>query len=129
MEQQGTREDKIPHVMSTNCTGCQEEYLNFYMGSVHVKDVALAHILLYESPSASGRHLCVESIAHWSDFAAKVAQLYPEYKVPSFPSDTQPGLLRAKNPSKKLIDMGMQFTPLERIIEDSVECLKSKGYI
>lgn len=51
------------------------------MGSVHVKDVALAHILLYENPSASGRHLCVEAIAHFSDFAAKVAELYPEYKI------------------------------------------------
>lgn len=54
------------------------------MGSVHVKDVALAHILLYENPSASGRHLCVEAIAHYSDFAAKVAELYPEYKVPRY---------------------------------------------
>lgn len=52
------------------------------MGSVHVKDVALAHILVYENKSASGRHLCVEAISHYGDFAAKVAELYPEYKVP-----------------------------------------------
>ncbi|KAF9623473.1 hypothetical protein IFM89_003057 [Coptis chinensis] len=42
----------------------------------------LAQILLYENLSASGRHLCVEVINHWSDFAAKLAELYPEYKVP-----------------------------------------------
>ena len=52
------------------------------MGSVHFKDVALAHIILYENPSASGRHLCVEAISHYGDFVAKVAELYPEYKVP-----------------------------------------------
>ncbi|XP_077233033.1 cinnamoyl-CoA reductase CAD2-like isoform X2 [Tasmannia lanceolata] len=109
--------------------GCTEEYENFFMGSVHVKDVALAHILLYENPSASGRHLCVEAIAHFSDFAAKVAELYPEYKVPSFPKDTQPGLLRAQNPCKKLIDLGLHFSSTEQIIKDSVESLKSKGYI
>lgn len=109
--------------------GCTEPYENFYMGSVHVKDVALAHILLYENPSASGRHLCVEAIAHFSDFAAKVAELYPEYKIHQFPKDTQPGLLRAKNASKKLIDLGMSFIPMEEIIKDSVESLKSKGYI
>ena len=62
--------------------GCTEEYQNFYMGPVHVKDVALAHILVYESTSASGRHLCLATTVHWSDFAAKVAELYPEYKVP-----------------------------------------------
>ncbi|XP_077233031.1 cinnamoyl-CoA reductase CAD2-like isoform X2 [Tasmannia lanceolata] len=109
--------------------GCTEEYENIYMGSAHVKDVALAHILLYENPSASGRHLCVEAIAHFSDFATKVAELYPEYKVPSFPKDTQPGLLRAQNPCKKLIDLGLHFSSMEQIIKDSVESLKSKGYI
>ncbi|XP_077233034.1 cinnamoyl-CoA reductase CAD2-like [Tasmannia lanceolata] len=109
--------------------GCTEEYENIYMGSAHVKDVALAHILLYENPSASGRHLCVEAIAHFSDFAAKVAELYPEYKVPSFPKDTQPGLLRAQNPCKKLVDLGLHFSSMEQIIKDSVESLKSKGYI
>ncbi|KAK1285334.1 Cinnamoyl-CoA reductase 1 [Acorus calamus] len=106
--------------------GCTDEYEHFYMGPVHVKDVALAHILLYENPSASGRHLCVESIAHYSDFAAKVAELYPEYEIPRFPKDTQPGLLRAQNPSKKLIDMGLNFISMEQIIKDAVESLKEK---
>ncbi|XP_020583443.1 cinnamoyl-CoA reductase 1 [Phalaenopsis equestris] len=108
--------------------GCTEHYEDFYMGSVHVKDVALAHILLYEIPSVSGRHLCVESIIHFSDFASKVAEIYPEYIVPKFPKDTQPGLLRAHNPSKKLIDLGMEFLPIEQIIKDAVESLKSKDY-
>ncbi|CAL9756596.1 unnamed protein product [Musa acuminata subsp. burmannicoides] len=109
--------------------GCTDEYPDFYMGSVHVKDVALAHILLYENPSATGRHLCVEAISHWSDFASKVAELYPDYKVPRLPKDTQPGLLRAQNPAKKLIELGMEFTSMEQIIKDAVESLKSKGYI
>ncbi|KAI3890908.1 hypothetical protein MKX03_023260 [Papaver bracteatum] len=109
--------------------GCTEEYESFYMGPVHVKDVALAHILLYENPAASGRHLCVEAIRHYGDFAAKVAELYPEYNVPRIPKDTQPGLLRDEDGSKKLMDLGMQFTSMEQIIKDSVESLKEKGYI
>ncbi|XP_072997449.1 cinnamoyl-CoA reductase CAD2 [Typha latifolia] len=109
--------------------GSTEEYPDFYMGAVHVKDVALAHIVLYENQSASGRHLCVESIAHWSDFASKVAELYPGYKVPSFPKDTTPGLLRVQNAAKKLIELGVEFSPVERIIKDAVESLKNKGYI
>lgn len=62
--------------------GCTETYEDFFMGSVHVKDVALAHILVYENKSATGRHLCVEAISHYGDFAAKVAELLPEYNVP-----------------------------------------------
>ena len=109
--------------------GCTETYENIFMGSVHFKDVALAHILVYENPSASGRHLCVEAISHYGDFAAKVAELYPEYNVPSLPKDTQPGLLRTKDGAKKLKDLGMQFIPMEQIIRDAVESLKSKGFL
>ncbi|GJV62708.1 cinnamoyl-CoA reductase 1 [Tanacetum coccineum] len=109
--------------------GCTDTYENYFMGSVHVKDVALAHILVYENTSATGRHLCVEAITHYGDFAAKVAELYPEYNIPRLPKDTQPGLLRYKTASKKLMDLGLEFIPMEQIIKDSVESLKSKGFI
>nr|GMD14071.1 cinnamoyl-CoA reductase 1 [Ipomoea batatas] len=109
--------------------GCTETYEDFFMGSVHFKDVALAHILVYENTSAKGRHLCVEAISHYGDFAAKVAELYPEYNIPRIPKDTQPGLLRAKDGGKKLMDLGLQFIPMEQIIRDSVESLKSRGDI
>ncbi|RXH84918.1 hypothetical protein DVH24_041686 [Malus domestica] len=62
---------------------CTETYEDFFMGSVHFKDVALAHILVYENKSATGRHLCLEAISRYGDFVAKVAELYPEYKVHS----------------------------------------------
>ncbi|KAK6234579.1 hypothetical protein SCA6_009916 [Theobroma cacao] len=109
--------------------GCTDTYQDIFMGSVHFKDVALAHILVYENSSATGRHLCVEAISHYGDFVAKVAELYPEYNVPRLPRDTQPGLLRAKNGSQKLMDLGLEFLPMEQIINDAVESLKSKGFI
>ncbi|KAH9701864.1 Epimerase domain-containing protein [Citrus sinensis] len=98
--------------------GCTDTYENFFMGSVHFKDVALAHILVYENPSACGRHLCVEAISHYGDFVAKVAELYPEYDIP-----------RTKDGAKKLMDLGLQFIPMDQIIKDSVESLKAKGFI
>lgn len=109
--------------------GCTEEYADFFIGPVHVEDVAMAHIMVFENPSASGRHMCVQSICHWSDFAAKVAELYPNYKIPKFPKDTQPGLVREEVGSKKLIALGLQITPMEKIIRDAVESLKSRGHI
>ncbi|XP_057782583.1 phenylacetaldehyde reductase-like [Salvia miltiorrhiza] len=109
--------------------GCTEQYEDFFMGSVHVKDVALAHILVYENPSARGRHVCVEAISHYGDFAAKVAELYPEYNIPKLPRDTQPGILRSRDGAKKLMDLGFKFIPMDQIIKDGVESLRSKGYI
>ncbi|KAK2643443.1 hypothetical protein Ddye_025206 [Dipteronia dyeriana] len=109
--------------------GSNETYEDIWMGLVHFKDVAVAHILVYENPSASGRHLCVEDISHFGDFVGKVAELYPEYNVPRLPRDTQPGLLRTKDAGKKLMELGLQFIPMEEIIKDSVESLKSKGFI
>ncbi|XP_051113555.1 cinnamoyl-CoA reductase 1 isoform X2 [Andrographis paniculata] len=109
--------------------GCTDIYEDVFMGSVHFKDVALAHLLVYENKSAAGRHLCVEAISHYGDFAAKVAELYPEYNLPRLPEDTTPGLLRAKNASKKLMDLGLEFIPMDQIIKDAVESLKSKGYL
>ncbi|KAI4373374.1 hypothetical protein MLD38_011505 [Melastoma candidum] len=109
--------------------GCTETYQDFFMGSVHFRDVALAHILVYENPSAKGRHLCVEAISHYGDFASKVAELCPDYNVPRLPRDTQPGLLRARDGGKKLMDLGLDFIPMEQIIKDSMESLKAKGFI
>ncbi|XP_047331681.1 phenylacetaldehyde reductase [Impatiens glandulifera] len=109
--------------------GCTDTYEDVFMGSVHVKDVALAHILVYENKSATGRHLCLESISHYGDFASKVAELYPEYNIPRLPRDTQPGLLRVKDAAKKLMDLGLEFIPMDQIIKDAVESLKSKGFV
>ena len=63
------------------CPGGTETYEEFFMGTAHFKDIALAHILAFEKKEASGRHLCVEAIRHYGDFVAKVAELYPEYNV------------------------------------------------
>ncbi|KAH9667442.1 Cinnamoyl-CoA reductase 1 [Citrus sinensis] len=40
---------------------------------IHIlKDVALAHILVYETPSASGRYLCAESVLHRGEWLAHI---------------------------------------------------------
>ena len=41
--------------------------LNFTLGYVDVRDVALAHILIMEKEEAEGRHLCVSEVWHWND--------------------------------------------------------------
>jgi len=57
-----------------------------WLGAVHVKDVARAQVLLFETPAASGRYLCTNGIYQFGDFAAKVSELFPEYPVHRYSS-------------------------------------------
>ncbi|KAL0319059.1 UNVERIFIED_CONTAM: Cinnamoyl-CoA reductase 1 [Sesamum angustifolium] len=75
-------------------TGSAKTYANSIQAYVHVKDVALAHILLFEAPAASGRHLCAESVLHRGEVVEILAKFFPEYPIPSKCSDE-------KNPRKK----------------------------
>ncbi|XP_047942149.1 phenylacetaldehyde reductase-like [Salvia hispanica] len=100
---------------------------HLFMALVHVKDVALAHILLYENTSAAGRHLCVESLSRYDDFAQHMERLYPQYKLPRFHGKNGP--LKSNAASKKLIDLGLEFTPMDHIVKDSVQTLTTEGFL
>eukprot|EP00252_Welwitschia_mirabilis_P005929 TRINITY_DN16519_c0_g1_i1.p1 TRINITY_DN16519_c0_g1~~TRINITY_DN16519_c0_g1_i1.p1 ORF type:complete len:324 (-),score=40.41 TRINITY_DN16519_c0_g1_i1:95-1066(-) len=109
--------------------GSQNTQSNYWLGCVHVQDVAKAHILLYETPSASGRYLCSNGIIHFSDFADIVARLCPGYPVHRFTEETQPGLKRCPDAAKKLIGLGMQFISIEQAISESIASLKERGFL
>lgn len=59
-----------------------ETYPNATFGWVNVKDVANAHILAFENPSASGRYCMVESVAHFSEIVQILRELYPTLQLP-----------------------------------------------
>ena len=52
------------------------------MGWVDVKDVANAHILAFENPSASGRYCLVERVVHYSEVVKILREIYPSSKLP-----------------------------------------------
>ncbi|CAM0883012.1 unnamed protein product [Alopecurus aequalis] len=101
----------------------------YYIGCVDVRDVARSLVMLYENPPAQGRHLCLESAERLIDFIDKLANLYPEFPVHRIKEDKQGWVVRSKVASKKLIDLGVSFTPFDKTIRDTVDCLKSKGEI
>ncbi|CAN6371675.1 unnamed protein product [Urochloa humidicola] len=107
----------------------QKADLDLYMGCVDVRDVAHSLIALYENPSAQGRHLCMESVERLVDFTNHVADLFPELPVQRVKEDKQGWVARAKDPSKKLIDLGIRFTPFDGTIRDTVDCFRNKGLI
>lgn len=111
-------------------TGSAKTYANSVQAYVHVKDVALAHILLYETPSASGRYLCAESVLHRGEVVEILAKLFPEYPIPTKCSDeTRPRAKPYKFTSQKLKDLGFEFTPVKQCLYETVKCLQEKGHI
>ncbi|CAD6342943.1 unnamed protein product [Miscanthus lutarioriparius] len=100
-----------------------------YTGWVDVRDVAQSAIVLYENPSAKGRHLCLASMERLVDFADKIADMYPEFPVHRIKEDKQGWLMRDKEPSKKLIDLGVRFVPFDVTIREIVDCFRSEGLI
>jgi hypothetical protein len=53
----------------------------YQLGCVDVRDVARSLVVLYENPSAQGRHLCHESFERMVDLTSRLAELCPELPV------------------------------------------------
>ncbi|XP_061354225.1 phenylacetaldehyde reductase [Gastrolobium bilobum] len=109
--------------------GSMETQEYHWLGGVHVKDVAKAHVLLYETPTAAGRYLCTNGIYQFSSFANTVSELYPHFPIHRFPAETQPGLTPCKDAARRLIDLGLVFTPVEDAVREAAESLIAKGFL
>ncbi|GMN49898.1 hypothetical protein TIFTF001_019065 [Ficus carica] len=111
-------------------TGSAKTYANSVQAYVHVKDVALAHILVFETPSASGRYLCAESVLHRGEVVEILAKFFPEYPIPTKCSDeVKPRAKPYKFTNQKLKDLGLEFTSVKQCLYDTVKSLQEKGHL
>ncbi|WJX42624.1 Cinnamoyl-CoA reductase 2 [Trifolium repens] len=110
--------------------GSAKTYVNATQSYVSVKDVALAHLLVYETNSASGRYICSDAPLHRGEVVEILAKYFPEYPLPTKCSDE-------KNPrvkpfifsNQKLKDLGLEFTPVKQCLYDTVKSLQEKGHL
>ncbi|VFQ75210.1 unnamed protein product [Cuscuta campestris] len=105
-----------------------ETYPNLSFGWVNVKDVANAHILALENPSAEGRYCLVEQVAHYSEIVKKLLQLYPTLRLPEKCADDKPFVPLYQVSKERAKNLGVVFTPLEESLKETVESLKEKGF-
>ncbi|KAL3732669.1 hypothetical protein ACJRO7_029336 [Eucalyptus globulus] len=96
---------------------------------VDVRDVALAHILAFENHSAHGRYCLVGEVVHCHDALQILRNLYPTSHLPEKCEDEKPFSSKYEISRKKAEALGVNFTPLEASLRDTVECLKEKGFI
>jgi cinnamoyl-CoA reductase len=126
---QPTINASIIHILKY-LNGSAKTYANSIQAYVHVKDVALAHILVYEAPSASGRYLCAESVLHRGEVVEILAKFFPEYPIPTKCSDEKKARVKPyKFSNQKLKDLGLEFTPVKQSLYDTVLCLQDKGHL
>nr|AFG26325.1 cinnamoyl-CoA reductase [Cinnamomum osmophloeum] len=126
---QPTVNASIVHILKY-LTGSAKTYANSVQAYVHVKDVAMAHILVFENPSASGRFLCAESVLHRGDVVQILSKLFPEYPIPTKCFDeVNPRKKPYKFSNQRLKDLGLQFTPVKQCLYDTVKCLQDKGHL
>uniref|UniRef100_A0A0D9XF67 NAD-dependent epimerase/dehydratase domain-containing protein n=1 Tax=Leersia perrieri TaxID=77586 RepID=A0A0D9XF67_9ORYZ len=98
------------------------------MGYVHIDDVASCHILVYETPQATGRYLCNSVVLDNNELVALLAKQYPIFPIPR----------RLRNPygkqsyqlnTSRIQQLGLKFKGVEEMFGDCVESLKDQGHL
>ncbi|KAL5709403.1 hypothetical protein ACHQM5_020099 [Ranunculus cassubicifolius] len=112
-----------------NLINGSETYPNQTFGWVDVRDVASAHIYAFEIPSAKGRYLLVDDVAHYSDVVKILGKLYPHIKLPKKCADDKPYVPTYIVSKERTRSLGIDFIPMEVSIRDTVESLKEKKFV
>jgi nucleoside-diphosphate-sugar epimerase len=105
-----------------------ETYPNASYTWVDVRDVALAHILAFEVPSASGRYCTVESVAHYTEVLEILRKHYPSISLPTKCEDDKPLMPKYNVSTVKTKALGLEYITLEQSIKDTVDSLKEKKF-
>ncbi|RZC62694.1 hypothetical protein C5167_024468 [Papaver somniferum] len=102
---------------------------NAAFGWVNVKDVANAHILAFETPSASGRYLLVERVIHYSVIVEILRELYPAVQLPGRCADEKPFVPTYQVNTERTKNLGIDFISMQESLKETVESLKEKNFI
>jgi nucleoside-diphosphate-sugar epimerase len=110
--------------------GTTKTFANRALGIVGVKDVAMAHILAYESAHANGRYICSGPVLHNADIVALLKKLYPMYPISATDADeTAPRVPTYALSNEKSKELGVHYQPTEDVIHETVSSLKECGWL
>uniref|UniRef100_J3MUE8 NAD-dependent epimerase/dehydratase domain-containing protein n=1 Tax=Oryza brachyantha TaxID=4533 RepID=J3MUE8_ORYBR len=99
------------------------------MGYVHIDDVAICHILAYETARAAGRYICNSAVLDVNELLALLARRFPSYPIPkSLPCVY--GEQTYDFSTAKVRELGMmKFRDVEEMFDDAVESLRAHGHL
>uniref|UniRef100_A0A0D3FBX5 NAD-dependent epimerase/dehydratase domain-containing protein n=6 Tax=Oryza TaxID=4527 RepID=A0A0D3FBX5_9ORYZ len=111
-------------------TGAAATYPNAVAAYADVRDVARAHVLVYENHGARGRYLCIGTVIHRAELLRMLKELFPQYPVTSKCEDEGNQMVKPyKFSNQRLRDLGLEFTPLRKSLHEAIECLQRKGHL
>ncbi|CAA6666882.1 unnamed protein product [Spirodela intermedia] len=111
-------------------SGRKKAFPNAVQGYVHVKDIAAAHILVYETPSAGGRYLCIAEVLHRADLIGLLNEMFPQYPITNRCEDELSLRVKPyKFSNQRLIDLGLKFIPVKQAIYEMVVSLVENGHL
>ncbi|CAN4080925.1 unnamed protein product [Withania somnifera] len=98
------------------------------MGYIHIDDVALSHILVYEHPNAHGRYLCSSRVLDNNQLVSVLSERYPSLPIPKrFKKLDRPSYEEFN--TLKLENLGMKFKSIEEMFNDCIANFKERGLI
>ncbi|GAV84796.1 Epimerase domain-containing protein [Cephalotus follicularis] len=97
------------------------------MGYVHIDDVALCHILIYEHKAASGRYICSSTVLDNDDLASLLSARYPSLSIPErFEQMDRPYY---ELNTSKLKSLGFKFKTIYEMFDDCIASFIEQGYL
>ncbi|XP_034228029.1 tetraketide alpha-pyrone reductase 1-like [Prunus dulcis] len=97
------------------------------MGYVHIDDVALCHISVYEHESAHGRYLCSSTVLDNNELASLLSSQYPSLPIPK--RFEQLGRPRYDLNTSKLKSLGFKFKTIQEMFDDCIASLVEQGHL
>ncbi|KAI3729001.1 hypothetical protein L6452_17647 [Arctium lappa] len=97
------------------------------MGYVHIDDVALCHILVYENEQAEGRYLCSSTVIDNDELVSILSERYPTLPIPKrFEQHDRPYY---EFDTTKLKSLGFKFKPIQEMFDDCITSLVEQGHL
>ncbi|XP_050204821.1 tetraketide alpha-pyrone reductase 1 [Mercurialis annua] len=97
------------------------------MGYVHIDDVALCHILVYEHKNAHGRYLCSSTVLDNDELVSFLSTRYPSLSVPErFDQFDRPYY---DFNTSKVKSLGFKFESIQKMFDDCVSSLVEQGHL
>lgn len=111
-------------------TGAESIFQHVSISWVDVRDVAEAHLLAFEVPTASGRYLCTSSVFNFPTLLEVLQKIIGGHPLP--PKCVDKPLLPAiifKVSTEKLQGLGLTCRPIEDALKETVDCLIQRGLL
>ncbi|XP_050366375.1 tetraketide alpha-pyrone reductase 1 [Argentina anserina] len=97
------------------------------MGYVHIDDVALCHILVYETKSAHGRYICNSTVLDNNELGSLLSTRYPSLPIPErFEQLNRP---HYDLNTSKLKSLGFKFKTIQEMFDDCIASLVEQGHL